>query len=272
MSVNHVERAFRAWPILTKRARDRDTITYGELAGLLGIHRRPIRYLLGVIQDYCIEANLPPLTILIINQSGKPGSGFIAYDFDNLEQGREWVWDFNWNSIENPFAFAADGESYDTLVNKLVNDPDNSGDVYRRVKARGVRQVIFRDALLKAYGRKCGFTGISFYATLEAAHIIPWGQCDASERMDVRNGILLNSLHHKLFDNSYITVNHDYRIIYSDPTAEDGVYSDFDKLISSNLHGKKMVLPFKVNNRPSISYLERHHRIHEWREAELIVR
>lgn len=271
MSVNHVERAYRAWPILTKRAQDRETITYGQLADMLGIHHRPIRYVLGVIQDYCIEANLPPLTILIVNQSGKPGSGFIAYDFDNLDQGREWVWGTNWGAIENPFVFAADGESYNTLVNKLVNDPDKSGDVYRLVKARGVKQVLFRDALLKAYGEKCGFTGISFYESLEAAHIVPWSECNESERMDVRNGILLNSLHHKLFDNSYLTVNRDYRIVYSDPKMEDGEYSQFDKAISANLHGQKILLPFKINNRPLVEYLERHHAIHKWTEDDLVV-
>jgi hypothetical protein len=87
VAVNQVERASRAWPILTDRAKKRSTITYGELGQALGVHHRAVRYILGVIQDYCLEEKLPPLTILIVNASGKPGSGFIAFDLDKF-QGR----------------------------------------------------------------------------------------------------------------------------------------------------------------------------------------
>ena len=73
VSVNQVERAYRAWPILIKRAESRSTSTYGELGQALGVHHRAIRYVLGVIKDYCLEEGLPPLTILIINASGRPG-------------------------------------------------------------------------------------------------------------------------------------------------------------------------------------------------------
>ncbi len=61
--VNQVERASRAWPVLVAIARDEKTITYGELARALGIHHRPIRYVLGLIQDYFLAEKLPPLTI-----------------------------------------------------------------------------------------------------------------------------------------------------------------------------------------------------------------
>jgi hypothetical protein len=48
--VNHVERAFLAWPSLVERAIAKMTISYGELAAVIGIHVRPIRYVLSVIQ------------------------------------------------------------------------------------------------------------------------------------------------------------------------------------------------------------------------------
>lgn len=73
--VNQVERAARAWPVLLTVAKSRKTITYGELAEALGIHPRPIRYVLGVIQDYCMAERLPSLTVLAVNKGGQPGAG-----------------------------------------------------------------------------------------------------------------------------------------------------------------------------------------------------
>jgi len=86
--LNQVERAYRAWPILIARAENETPITYGELAGSFGLHHRAVRYVLGVIQDYCLNEDLPPLTILVINaQTGTPGPGFIAWDMEDLDRG-----------------------------------------------------------------------------------------------------------------------------------------------------------------------------------------
>ncbi|MGY1459094.1 HNH endonuclease [Luteimonas sp. A534] len=127
---------------------------------------------------------------------------------------------------------------------------------------------IFHEALLKAYNKTCSFTGITFYASLEAAHTVPWSLANPSERMDIRNGVLLNGLHHKLFDQGFLTARHDHRIAFHDAPMQDGHYPDFDKLVSVNLHGQLMNLPRRLNNRPSKSSLERHHALHE-REPEL---
>jgi hypothetical protein len=90
--VNQYERAFRAWPLLTARASQRSKVTYAELAEHLGIHPRPIRYVLGVIQDWCLRERKPPLTILVVSQSGgHPGQGFIAWDAGHLDEGYEEV-------------------------------------------------------------------------------------------------------------------------------------------------------------------------------------
>ena len=93
VSVNHYERTFRAWPLLTDRAEKRSKISYGEVAEHLQIHHRPVRYVLGVIQDWCLRERKPPLTILVISQGeGKPGQGFIAWDSSNLNKGYEEVY------------------------------------------------------------------------------------------------------------------------------------------------------------------------------------
>ena len=48
----------------------------------------------------------------------------------------------------------------------LVADPDSAGDVYARVKVRGVVQSVFRRALMTAYDEACAFCGLQFHAAL----------------------------------------------------------------------------------------------------------
>lgn len=266
MSINQAERAYRAWPILIKRAAEGKTITYGELGELLGVHHRAIRYVLGLIQDYCLSEKLPPLTILIVNKNGIPGTGFIAYDVDKLEEGETLVRSYNWNAIPNPFSFAADGTTYEEIVTELAGNPSSAADFMHLVKTRGIAQSLFRDALLRAYQYRCAFTDISFQSVLEACHIVPWSICKPEERLDVRNGLLLNSIHHKFFDNGIVTLTEDFRIWYCDPTLTDGPYSEFDMLLSANLHGQPMKMPIASTMRPAQIYLKRSHELYEWQQ------
>ncbi len=264
MQINQVERAFRAWPILIERAKQERTITYKELGSEIDIHHRTIRYVLGVIQNYCLEEKIPPLTILIVNASGKPGDGFIAYDLKNFDEGLKEVYDFDWTEHENPFGFSQSGLSYPEIIKTLIDDPDSSEEIYTKIKSRGIKQILFRDSLLKAYSNKCAFTGLSFTQGLEAAHIIPWKNATDAQRLDVRNGILLNAFHHKLFDSGLISITTDYRIKYFDPKEEDRSYSSMDSSMSSKLHNKIIYLPYRIKHRPLLEYITAHHHIHEW--------
>ncbi len=264
--INQSERALRAWPILTKRAGEGKTITYGELGAQLGVHHRAVRFILGLIQNYCLEEKLPPLTILIVNQGGQPGTGFIAYDVDKFEEGKTLVHSYNWNAIPNPFAFASDGTTYEEIVTELAGNPSSAADVMRLVKTRGIAQSLFRDALLRAYQYRCAFTDISFQPVLEACHIVPWSICKPEERLDVRNGLLLNSLHHKLFDEGLVTVTTDFKIWYFDPDLKDGPYSEYDLLMSAKLHGRSMKMPISNTMQPTATYLLRNYELHEWQQ------
>lgn len=96
-------RAYIGWEILTKLANKKDLTTYGEIAEKINIHHRTVCFFLGLIQDYCINNNLPPLTILVINKKGKQGDGFIASNRDRIQQDIFAVYDFDWESIGNPF-------------------------------------------------------------------------------------------------------------------------------------------------------------------------
>jgi putative restriction endonuclease len=263
--VNHVQRAYRAWPILIGCASKNAPITYGDLASELGVHHRAIRYVLGVIQDYCLSQRLPPLTILVINGDTRlPGPGFVAWDMDDLDRGRAEVHAFPWQALDNPFAYADDGSTEADLIEMLVNDPESASDVFGRIKVRGMAQVIFRKVLLQVYEGRCAFCGITFEDALEASHLIPWGEASAQERLDPRNGLLLCSTHHCLFDVGFITITRSGLVAYCDPNDEDGPYSPADKALTLALHGKPASLPRSKQHRPADRALAHHHKIHEW--------
>ncbi len=262
--INQTDRARLAWKVLVEAAEQRTTMTYGALGARIGVHHRAIRYVLGPIQDYCLETKLPPLTILVVNGSGRPGSGFIAHDPDDLENGFEAVWSRDWRNEQNPFDFAAEGLSYDSLLTTLTKDPDEAAQVYRLVKSRGIRQILFRDAVKKAYSWQCAFSGMQFPDALEACHIVPWANSTQQQRMDVRNGILLNPLHHRLFDKGYITVTTSYRIVYWDPAGVDREHSKLEAALTINLHGKEVFLPPRPQHRPLAENIEQHNQLLEW--------
>jgi len=250
---------------VSRAEEDSAAITYGDLAAQIGIHHRAIRYVLSVVQDYCMQEGLPPLTILAVNaETGNPGHGFIAWDMDDLERGRAEVSAFRWADFENPFVFAADGTTEGDLVGELVKRPATAKDVYARIRVRGMLQVVFRKALLRVYQGRCAICGLSFEDALEAAHLIPWNEASPQERMDPANGILLCATHHKLLDAGQITITRSGRIEYCDPDGTNGPYSASDKSISLNLHRKRAFLPAASNHRPSEEALAHHHRVHKW--------
>ncbi len=240
--VNQAERAYRAWSFLVEYARDRRPVQYQELAQLLGIHPRPIRYVLDLIQQYCLTEKLPPLTILVVGQKGRPGTGFIAWDVNSLQEGLDLVYAYPWTELGNPFQFASQGDTWERVAGKLLKDPSRAHDVYAQVKVRRSAQIVFREALLIAYKGKCAFSGIAIPEVLEAAHIIPWSECNLQERLDPRNGLLLTSLHHKMFDSGKITIREDYTVWVSKALLRRHA-ANAEEALLGNLHGAKMNLP-----------------------------
>jgi len=266
LNINQSERARLAWTVLISVAKSDKTITYGELGAQIGVHHRAIRHVLGPIQDFCMESgppSLPPLTILVVNLNGRPGSGFIAHDPNDLQGGLDAVRSFPWHQMQNPFDFAAVGLSNDALLSTLTNTPDEAGKVYELVKSRGIQQILFRDAVRKAYSCKCAFSGLRFPETLEACHIVPWEYSTPQQRMDVRNGILLNSFHHRLFDAAYMTISNDFKMLYWDPA--DRKHSKLEAALTIKLHNQSMYVPRLKQHRPLAANIERHNEIVDWK-------
>ena len=263
--VNHEQRAFFVWTVLADCALKRRTITYKELGeeiGVIGgerVHQKVMRFNLSPIQNYCLENKLPPLSIVAVNQNtGLPGDGFIAWDVEDIPTGIQKVYDYNWRSLDNPFQYAEIGATQIQLMEDIVNSPDSSETVYQKVKVRGVAQQLFRKALLKIYNCSCAFCGLTFEEALDASHIVPYAKSNASQRLDVRNGILLCATHHKLFDGRLLTVSQDYTINFSGLPKKTGKLSQSDELHTVKLHGQKINLPENNKHLPNKCYLAFH--------------
>lgn len=239
-NVDHEERAGRLWPVLVALAKDRKTTTYGDAARSIGIHHRPIRYVLEPIQDYCLKEDLPRLTALVVSKNtGLQGTGYLGSP--GAEADLDEVFAFNWSSIENPFS-DLNIVRLNGIAEELASDPAGASDKYVNVLSRGNRQRVFRRAVLNAYGWQCCMCGMTFEESLEAAHIVRWA-AHPELRIDPRNGLALCANHHKLYDKGWISVASDYVINFSDPEQASGRYSDADHFHSIRLHGSPITLP-----------------------------
>lgn len=112
------QKAALTWNILVKvAAREDGFIRYKELGDQIGIHHRTVRFVLAIIQDYCLTNQLLPITILVGDENRLPGKGFIAWDIENAEEGKNKVYSYNWSNLENPFSYALDGTTENEIIN-----------------------------------------------------------------------------------------------------------------------------------------------------------
>lgn len=104
--IDQHERACRAWNILTKCAKNKETVSYSELGKRIAVHHRACRFFLDLIQTHCIDMELPPLTILVVGKySGIPGNGFTAWEINKFQEGKEKVFQYNWDNQSHPLVF-----------------------------------------------------------------------------------------------------------------------------------------------------------------------
>ncbi len=112
-------------------------------------------------------------------------------------------------------------------------------------------QGAFRVAVTDAYQRACAATGEHSLPVLEAAHIQPYAQYG---RHEVRNGLLLRSDLHRLFDTGYVTVTPDHSIEVSRRLRED--YQNGRTYYP--LHGQRITVPERIDLQPDPSLLAWH--------------
>ena len=96
-----------------------------------------------------------------------------------------------------------------------------AGEYKERETKTRIGQKFFRESVLASYSNSCCITGIKNVELLIASHIKPWKVSDVkNERTNPSNGLCLNALHDKAFDRGFITIDMNYRIIYSKHVKE----------------------------------------------------
>jgi hypothetical protein len=97
------ERAAQIWAVLALAARNRQILTYEMVGRLIGVPARGLGHLLEPIQSYCLVQNLPPLTILVVQEgTGLPGAGFTASSAAELAKHQLQVFNFDWLKHDAP--------------------------------------------------------------------------------------------------------------------------------------------------------------------------
>ena len=127
------------------------------------------------------------------------------------------------------------------------------------VKAR-VNQGVFRDRLIRKYG-KCCLCGADEEGMLVASHIKPWVDSTPEERVDDNNGLLLCPNHDKLFDRGYITF------------ADDGLIMITETLSDNNRMFLNIYPELRIELEPETARFMKYHRekIFMDRECEPVV-
>ncbi len=113
-------------------------------------------------------------------------------------------------------------------------------------------QGAFRVLVTDAYQQRCAITGEKTLPVLEAAHIRPYGQ---EGPHSVKNGMLLKSDFHTLFDDGYLTIIPELKVEVSQRLHNDyGNGKDYYKH-----HGQPLlIVPGQESQLPSREYLEWH--------------
>lgn len=141
--------------------------------------------------------------------------------------------------------------------------PDGINVEARSSSRRG--QAFFRSTVLSAYNNTCCITGLDIPKLLQASHIKSWADSNpVTERNNPTNGLCLNYLHHKAFDEGYITIDTDYRILVSSEIKDrctSQTYQDF----FAKYEGKKIILPQRFL--PSTEMIIQHNSLYFGRNA-----
>lgn len=144
--------------------------------------------------------------------------------------------------------------SIEKKYNSILDGTENlQGETkIREVKTR-INQNVFRQIVLANYSRKCAVTGFDNSNFLIASHITPWS-VDKQNRLNPQNGILLNNLHDKAFENGYMTINKNYEILICSEFLKSK--DSFIQNYFASYHSKKIHLPIRFL--PDYSLLEKH--------------
>lgn len=140
----------------------------------------------------------------------------------------------------------------DETIKKLPEGKEKQVIVKQRIN-----QTFFRNAVLSSYNSQCCISGLSEPRLLEACHIVDWSENEAN-RTNPSNGLCLNPLLHKAYDNFLISVDADYKVSISDKLLENSKNDSSLLNYFKNLDRKSILLPTRFF--PNRDFLESHHK------------
>lgn len=180
-----------------------------------------------------------------------------AYNVSSLDK-RIWQEFFNnWNTLPFESEKLLAKLEY-TTIEKLNGIPEEElpkeGKVKEQIIKARVNQSFFRRMIMATYDYTCCITGIRQPELLVAGHIKPWG-VDEKNRLNPRNGIVLNALHDRAFEVGLITITPEYKIKVS-PTlkSEESILRDY----FFRYEGQSISLPSRFL--PDKQFLEYHNK------------
>ena len=172
----------------------------------------------------------------------------------NTSKADRTVWEEFYHNLEN-LAFESEKLLAQTeqitvaQLHHITEDEVLPPGITREVLVKQrVNQAFFRRSVLAAYNNTCCITGLQMPNLLVAGHIVPWA-ADAQNRLNPRNGIAINALHDKAFENGLLTITPEYTIRVSSLLKEqqpahvaDNYFRKYD--------GQQMLLPTKFLPNP----------------------
>ncbi|MGH8499996.1 MAG: HNH endonuclease, partial [Methylococcales bacterium] len=128
---------------------------------------------------------------------------------------------------------------------------------------RALRSLSFSSRVLTAYGHQCAMCGVQL-RLIDGAHILPVSEASSTD--ETSNGVALCALHHRAYDNGFITFDGDYKVHLSEKRADelrqssrDGKLKEFRSSLRAVMH-----LPPTQNDRPNPKYIDIANSLRGW--------
>jgi putative restriction endonuclease len=128
-------------------------------------------------------------------------------------------------------------------LNIDLNDLPLGEERKQEVKRR-INQDFFRNTVLSSYENHCCITGLNNSKLLHACHIVGWSE-DEANRTNPQNGLCLNVLFHKAYDENLIGISPDYEVFVSEEFLGKKT-RDIDnstKEYINGLNNRKLIMP-----------------------------
>jgi putative restriction endonuclease len=170
------------------------------------------------------------------------------------------IWDEffnNWNTLpfESEKLLAKfEKVSVEKVSQISIIDLPKEGKTREQIVKVRVNQSFFRNSILASYNNTCCITGIQQPEFLIAGHIKPWS-IDEKNRLNPQNGIAINALHDKAFENGLLTIDSDYKIIISSILLKQKKSKSIEDYFTK-YHNHQMILPSRFL--PDIEFLKYH--------------